>query len=285
MFLTRTGDVAISPKYIATSVWMDLASGKMYLDQLDGYAKIPVDSSQILQSLTLTADANQDWISAVDSLGNYTAPSVSLGAVSQTDLTMVDCVSVVLDGTFNTIFAYAGELNGTGYYTDANGSGLFYAGVGSGWEIRDIGSVLLATNPSEDLLPPRDGWVTVVVSASLSYGNFWYDATRTPLAMDYEAILTHFYNSNGSSGLWVKKISDTVWQVDQYSTCYELWPRDVGQNDGYYEGLTGGLTDVSGNYITDSDGFVLFAWQDTEITLNTISPPEFIIASTELLTN
>ena len=103
-------------------------------------------------------------------------------------------------------------------------------------------------------------------------------------AKTFANLLVHYYNTNGSNGLWGRKISDTVWKFDQYVFGTEFTEFIYNRNVQYYGKGGGALRDVSGDLILDGSGYVQFVQYEQEykdgsdILIPTIIlPPEIIL--------
>jgi len=75
----------------------------------------------------------------------------------------------------------------------------------------------------------------------------------------YAQIDAHYTSSNGSLGLWVKKIGENVCRMSQYSLTKDWTPGEVERNESYFGGGGAALRDVNGDLITDVNGYVIFA--------------------------
>lgn len=115
-----------------------------------------------------------------------------------------------------------------------------------------------------------------------TFSNFYSDSTPT-LIVDktFENLLIHYYNTNGSNGLWVKKISDTEWKAEQYVIDTLFVPGQYNQNVRFYGKGGGALRDSGGDLILDA-GFVQFIDFVDTLALNTIPPPELLPDLTEI---
>ncbi|MHC5062167.1 MAG: hypothetical protein ACYTFK_13975, partial [Planctomycetota bacterium] len=85
------------------------------------------------------------------------------------------------------------------------------------------------------------------------YGNgvdTWDDKTKS----QYEAQ----YLLNGKNNLWIKKVDDNISEAAQYLLDREFTPAEVLRNEKYFGGTSAAQRDVSGDLITDINGFVVF---------------------------
>ena len=98
----------------------------------------------------------------------------------------------------------------------------------------------------------------------------------------FENLLVHYYNSNGSNGLWVRKISDTEWKADQYGLNIEFNLSQYNRNVTFYSGNTGASLDGGGDPILDGSGNVIFNTYEDSLTADSVIPPEIIIDPTQL---
>lgn len=92
----------------------------------------------------------------------------------------------------------------------------------------------------------------------------------------FEHLLIHYYNTNGSNGLWVRKISDTVWDADQYDLSKDFTLTEYNTNTAFYQKGGGALRDINGDVVLDANGYVIFAKYEDELALHIIPPPELI---------
>jgi len=89
--------------------------------------------------------------------------------------------------------------------------------------------------------------------------SFWGDGSSTWYEKTYAQIDAHYSSSNGSLGLWVKKIGENVCRMSQYSLTKNWTPGEVERNESYFGGGGAALRDVNGDLITDVNGYVIFA--------------------------
>ncbi len=115
--------------------------------------------------------------------------------------------------------------------------------------------------------------------------SFYNDVATTSIVdKSFEHLLIHYYNTNGSNGLWVKKISDTIWRADQYIFDIEFIEGNYNKNIRYYKKGGGALRDSGGDLILDGSGFVIFVLFEDTLALDIIPPPELIPDLTDIPT-
>ena len=89
--------------------------------------------------------------------------------------------------------------------------------------------------------------------------SFYGNGTDTWDEKTYAQIDAHYTSSNGSLGLWVKKIGENVYRMSQYSLTKDWTVGEVERNESYFGGGGAALRDVNGDLITDVNGYVIFA--------------------------
>ena len=176
--------------------------------------------------------------------------------VQQVDYKIVDSITTTNNAVV-TVMDYSWDKNGRPKYASL---ALYVEYSGSRWEYyTNVGPTLLATNVATSTLPPKTGWVDVAsVNFSVDYASFW----ETSMELDentYAQIDAHYTSSNGSLGLWVKKIGENVYRMSQYSLTKNWTPGEVERNESYFGGGGAALRDVNGDLITDVNGYVIFA--------------------------
>lgn len=107
--------------------------------------------------------------------------------------------------------------------------------------------------------------------------SFYSNAAGTSISdKSFENLLIHYYNTNGSNGLWVKRISASNWQAHQYdlSPVTELTAPQYNKNKAFYEKGGGAMRDGNGDLVLDGSSNVIFVNYEDTLALDIIPPPE-----------
>jgi hypothetical protein len=139
------------------------------------------------------------------------------------------------DGTWE----YFCEFEGRGEWHLTGSPSAVLSAQGSSWVIEDTGFYFAIASTAP--LPPKTGWGADEtgdgLAPILTYDAGFYAADDGTFASkSYADYLAHYEASNGADNLWVKLLSPTVLQADQYNFAKVFTTSETNRNLAYYGG-------------------------------------------------
>jgi hypothetical protein len=213
----------------------------------------PAEQADILQWLTGT-----DGGTAVDKIGTLTLPTITASTtITQVDLDILDAVAVGSVSAVTSWHPKTSEASSRGVYTAVSDT---LQHNGTAW-VYSVATFDTWTLTSTQTFPDKTGWP---VSGSngyppidLRYYSSWITAAGAYAAFTIADQLAH-YSTNGKNNLWVKPVAGDIYECVQYKQSKGFYPGQVAANEAYFGGTSAALCDVNGEYVTDSDGYVIF---------------------------
>lgn len=149
---------------------------------------------------------------------------------------------------------------------------------GQAWDtVSDSLTVLTAPTIEAGLVRQADAFFTAGTESVYS------DAPGTSVVdKTFANLLVHYYNTNGSNGLWMKRISATVWKAFQYALDTEFTLVQYAKNLLFFGAGGGAMRDGAGDLIVDINGHVVFARYEEEYEVGGV-PIEGIIVPPEVI--
>ena len=89
--------------------------------------------------------------------------------------------------------------------------------------------------------------------------NFWSADGAAQDEKTFDELITHANTRNGYHRVWVKVLNGRVLTIAQYDLDKNFLPSEVLKNERYFGGTSAALRDVNGDFITDGNGYVIFA--------------------------